>query len=416
MSSKQEIHIIGGGTVYHVRPHLALSAPAYGNTAKTLKRILASMGYGDAKLHLTKMAGGDKLETNEDVANLVDELIEDPASKLVFMNAALCDFTGYIRDTYEDFPNPPPGKMRERLSSKYHYALILDPAEKVLRRIRKERKDIFLVAFKTTAGATPEKQFEAGMRLLKKNSCNLVLANDVHTRHNMILTPEMASYGNTSDRFEVIHELAEMAVARSSNSFVRTNVIDEKPLPWSMTPKTLRDVVEHCVAQGAYEAFDGTTVGHFGYLPKDPIWGNGLDLILSSRRKQNYNIPGGLDLAQVYFLEDGTVQSKGGKPSAGVRSQFELLKKHDQFDCVVHFHCPMKDNSKVATRPQKMFECGSLDCGQNTSNGVVLFENGEIGAVMLEKHGPNILFKSNGDAHTVIKFIEENFDLSKRAR
>ena len=31
---KKSVEIIGGGTVSHVRSHLALSAPAYGTTAK----------------------------------------------------------------------------------------------------------------------------------------------------------------------------------------------------------------------------------------------------------------------------------------------------------------------------------------------------------------------------------------------
>lgn len=34
--SYRKIHIIGGGTVAHVRPHLALSAPAYGATVRDL--------------------------------------------------------------------------------------------------------------------------------------------------------------------------------------------------------------------------------------------------------------------------------------------------------------------------------------------------------------------------------------------
>ena len=56
MSDKQ-IHIFGGGTVSHVRNHLALAAPAYGSTAKALatlcKQIIPKM---ETVLHLTRMA------------------------------------------------------------------------------------------------------------------------------------------------------------------------------------------------------------------------------------------------------------------------------------------------------------------------------------------------------------------------
>ena len=418
--NKKEIHIIGGGTVFHVRPHLALSAPAYGATARKISELLSDSHHevlGDSvHLHLTKMAqSSSRLETNEDIARLVDRLIADLKPKIIFMNAALCDYQGQIVGACDVLT--PAGKDQPRLkTSEGKQTMTLWPADKVLGRIRKHRKDIFLVAFKTTAGVTPDEQFKAGMGLLKKNSCNLVLANDVQTRNNMILTPELASYGNTTNRHDVLKELVDMALARSSNEFVRTKVLGNEPVSWSKAPKALRDVVEHCVAQGAYKAFNDTTVGHFGHMSKDPIWGNYLDVFLSSRRKQNYNKPGGLDLAQVYFLEDGAVQSQGGKPSAGVRSQFELLKSHNEFDCVIHFHCPKKSESKVPVRPQRNFECGSLNCGRNTTKGVQLFADDQIGAVMLDKHGPNILFKSDGDVQEVIRFIEENFELSEQSR
>lgn len=89
------IHIIGGGTVSHVRNHLALAAPAYGKTARQLYDICAETMM-ERRLHLTKMAGGPKLETNEDIATLLKEITADPATKIVFMNAALVDFYGAI--------------------------------------------------------------------------------------------------------------------------------------------------------------------------------------------------------------------------------------------------------------------------------------------------------------------------------
>lgn len=425
MAEAKEIHIIGGGTVFHVRPHMAISAPAYGKTAKTLKALILAEGHEQNKvhLHLTKMAGGDKLETNEDVGQLVDQLVSDPKPKVIIMNAALCDFEGFVckghmgttvkfgnDDNEEDDELTCSGKDQPRLkTSEGDKLLKLVPAKKIIGNIRKERKDIFLVGFKTTAGATQEEQYEAGMNLLKQNSCNLVLANDMHTRCNMVLTPEMATYGNTTDRFEALEIFAKMILSRSTNEFTRTEVISEKPIDWPMAPGALREVVEYCVEKGAYKPFNGKTVGHFGYCPNPSV-------LLSSRRKQNYNEPGGLDLALVKFSRDGKVTSQGGKPSAGVRSQYELLRQYKQFNCVVHFHCPMKPGAEISTRPQMYYECGSHQCGENTAAGIELHVNGQIGAVMLDKHGPNILFHDKIDPAIVKAFIEENFDLTQTTK
>lgn len=174
---RKVIHILGGGTIFHVRNHLALCAPAYGGTAKYIAELLSRRnGFEerdcnmDIDLHLTRMAGGG-LETNDDVSRLADQIIADPRSKIVFFSLAMCDFDGRIGDVES-------GKYAERLRSREAEtaSIRLSMAEKVVGRFRKVRKDIFLVAFKTTSGAAPEGQYVAGLHLLKSASANLVLA------------------------------------------------------------------------------------------------------------------------------------------------------------------------------------------------------------------------------------------------
>src|SRR5512135_1796901 len=171
------IEIIGGGTVFHVRNHLALCAPAYGTTARVLYKLC---GTNDAArydykvhLHLTKMADSGNeyyepstLETNEDISKLVDELVAKPETKIIFFNPALVDYEGAITTSgpvgyeWSDDILTKSGKYEERLkTSKGEQSMLLWPSEKILKKIRKERKDIFLVAFKTTCGATEDEQF-----------------------------------------------------------------------------------------------------------------------------------------------------------------------------------------------------------------------------------------------------------------
>jgi len=113
-TANKQIHIIGGGTVFHIRSHLGLIATAYGHTARTLGHILRwnFKPKMDIKLHLTKPALGmltpelDKdlferegitpnelLETNEDISKLVDKLIADPLTKIIFFNAVVLKAT-----------------------------------------------------------------------------------------------------------------------------------------------------------------------------------------------------------------------------------------------------------------------------------------------------------------------------------
>lgn len=419
------IEIIGGGTVYHVRNHLALTAPAYGKTAKELYKLcerLADTSYEHINLHLTNMAGGqEKLETNEDVTKLVDKIVANEATRIVFFNPALVDYEGHITTEgpagYDWDYNIPTtsGKYETRLkTSEGRQKMTLTPAPKLLSKIRKQRKDIFLVAFKTTCGATEDEQFLTGLHLLKANSCNLVLANDTKTRVNMIITPEQARYYVTTDREAVLKGLVEMSLSRAKGTFTRSTVVEGPSIPWNKLtiPSSLKAVVEHCIDKGAYKPFNGSTVGHFAYKP---VWSgkeNEPDAFITSKRKTDFNKLSEVGMVLCKANGDNDVTAYGAKPSVGGQSQRIIFREHPEMDCIVHFHCPPKPGKELSTRSQMAHECGSHECGKNTSDGLKESAPG-IKCVYLDNHGPNIVFNRYIDPQRVIDFIEDNFDLSK---
>ncbi len=422
MTVNKKVQIIGGGTIEHVAAHLALSAPAYGQTARRLSELAKELCYSlDTILTLTKMAGGDVIETNSDVSRWVANIINDPLTKIVFFNVALVDFGGAVwtlRDTdvaTTEFCDPlPHGKYATRLQSNLKdidgYAIELIPTDKIVDRIRAIRKDITLVAFKTTCGATEDEQYIAGLNLLKRASCNLVLANDVKTHVNMVITPEEARYHVTTDRDEALRGLVEMASLRSHLTFTRSTVLQGNPIPWQseLVPDTLRTVVNYCISEGAYKPFRGATVGHFACRLEGTH-----DEFLTSRRKTNFNDLDKLGLVRIKTDGPDSVIAYGSKPSVGGMSQRIIFKEHEGYDCIAHFHCPIRPGSKVPIVSQREFECGSHECGNNTSSGLREFRAGDhkILAVYLDQHGPNIVFKRDVDPYAVIKFIEQNFDL-----
>jgi hypothetical protein len=412
----QKVIIIGGGTVFHIRPHLALSAPAYGQTAVDIADLCDAWGFDwDVQLHLTRMAyAQSKLETNDDISKLLDEVLADRDTKIVFMSAALCDFNvSLLADSSEIIAageNPghpkllPVGKDQPRLRSDLGRELALTPADKVIHKIRKQRKDVFLVGFKTTTNASVDDQFAAGLKLMKQNSCNLVLANDLHTKLNMVITPEQAKYHVTTDRGEAIRGLVAVTKARSGLTFTRSTVLPGDPVKWNSdeVPAALRTVVDHCIKRGAYRPFLGATVGHFAVKVDHSTF-------LTSMRKTNFNEIDKIGLVKVQTVGKDAVVAYGAKPSVGGQSQRIIFAEHPDVDCIVHFHCQKKESSAVPVRSQREFECGSMQCGENTSAGLMSF--GKIKAVMLSKHGPNIVFHHSVSPSDVISFIEDNFDL-----
>lgn len=421
----KKVVILGGGTVSHVRSHLALAAPAYGATAELILGFcLGRESKLDVKAVFTKMAGNRVLEmtagsdqtkqsdelpnldTVEDIDRYVTEkIIPDLSIKILFFNIAMADFNGAIIGDKDPTSNT--GKYGPRLSSSEYYHMVLAPNPKVIQKIRKERKDIFLVGFKTTTDATSQEQYTKGLKLLKESSCNLVLANDLVTRNNIIITPEEASYHETTNRFEAIQNLVDMAYLRSHLTFTRSTVVSGDSVAWTSdeVPGSLRSIVDHCINKKAYKEFNGATVGHFAVKLNDKTF-------LTSKRKTNFNDLKKIGLVKVETDGPDSVISYGYKPSVGGQSQRIVFSEHQDSDCIVHFHCPMKDDAKnpIRVMSQREYECGSHECGKNTSNGLQKF--GNLWAVMLSNHGPNIVFNKDIDPNEVINFIEDNFDLS----
>lgn len=418
----KKVVILGGGTVSHVRNHLALAAPAYGQTARKLAELCkAHSNKLDVKLILTRMALGEPklgewmLEDTDSIARYVEDvLIPDLSVKIVFFNLAMVDFHGFVLTRHGEVTES--GKYEERLKTRENpngVQMILRPEEKVISKIRKERKDIFLVGFKTTCGATAQEQYLAGLNLLKESSCNLVLANDTKTRRNMVITPEEAAYHDGMDREASLRGLVEMAYLRSHLTFTRSTVVSGDPIPWTApeVPESLRTIVNYCIESGAYKPFRGATVGHFAVKLDEQTF-------LTSRRKTNFNELYSIGLVKVKTDGPDTVLAYGSKPSVGGQSQRIVFKEHPEADCIVHFHCPLKKiHSKMNEQwdaipvvSQREYECGSHQCGQNTSTGLKKF--GNLWAVMLDQHGPNIVFNSKINPKEVIDFIERNFDLT----
>jgi hypothetical protein len=400
----RNVVIFGGGVTCPVAEHLSISAPSYGGTANRLASLFSTYSNLNPVVIHTKMANNkSKIETIFDLENEVDRVIEDPETKVVVFNCAVPNFM---------HPNPISG----RIATQDELILNLVAAPKLVDKFRKlptGRKEIFLVAFKTTNNATSEEMFNAGLKLCKESSCNLVLVNDLITRNNMIITPEEAKYCETTDRNKVLQELVEIATARSHLSFTRSTVIGHEGVAWNddRVPANLREVVNHCIAQNAYkEGYpgSGSTVGHFACRLSDTEF-------VTSKRKTNFN---DLDkIGMVLVKTDGNdhVYAYGGKPSVGGQSQRIIFREHEGMDCIVHFHCPVKENPRdyIPYATQKFVECGSHQCGKNTSDHLKELDHG-IKAVYLDQHGPNIVFSKDTDPKHVIEFIEANFELDQK--
>lgn len=396
----KRILILGGGTFNPVRNHFALAAPAFGKTARKLKELLP-----ESELVLTKMADHtSSLITNEDVKNYLDKELKDPNLSVIIMNMAICDFEAQVGDV-------PSGLNAKRLKTKDgEFDLTLRPIDKLLKKIRLERPDIFLVGFKTTTGETEEDQFLIALKMMKSVKCNLVLANDLTTKLNMVITAEETIYGKTIDRNASLNELVEILKLRMNGTYNRTKFLEKENVSVNDTPESFRKVLKFLVENGGFIENNGNgfTPGHFCFKNSDHS-------MISSQRKSNHNkvFDEGMGVVTVDSKGKFTAEGKR-KPSVGARSQWILLNSYPDYDCIVHTHNPLKTAKTLNTVDQRPFQCGSLECGMNTLQGIEDYQG--IKAVFLDKHGANIIFKSSEDPDKVIEFIKNHLELGVKVK
>lgn len=287
------------------------------------------------------------------------------------------------------------------------------PMRHAFRGLRAERKELFVMCVTNDNSATESELYARGLGLLKLNSLNLVVTTNWSEPRGFIIAPEETRYSPTSDMPELFAFAAKMLVARMRNHFTRSTVVPGDAVRWDSeaVPANLRDVVDHCITYGAYKPVLGKTAGHFAVRA-----GNGE--ILTSIRKSDFNKLDQVGLVRVTPEGDDRVVAHGFRPSVGGQSQRIIFREHPDLDCIVHFHCPVKEDAPLAqaipVRPQWQNECGSHECGRNTSEGLSTVDLGDghaLSVVFLDDHGPNIVFNRNTPAMKVCNFIDANFDL-----
>ena len=281
--------------------------------------------------------------------------------------------------------------------------------ELALKQIRMKNPHVFLVGVKRTSGLSKEDQFLTSLKTMKNVKFNLMISHDIKTNHSIVVTAEESIYGCSFNLFESLLELVSILKLRMNGTYNPTNFIQNENTPISKTPESFQKVVKFLIEnQGFIENNgNGFTPGHFCYK-------NSETTMISSQRKSNHNLVFEEGMSLVSADSNGVFTAVGKrKPSVGARSQWILLNAFKDYDCIVHTHNPLIKEGSINTVDQRPFQCGSIECGINTLNGITDY-NG-IKAVYLNKHGANIIFKSSDDPDKIIEFIKSHLKLGIKA-
>lgn len=144
----------------------------------------------------------------DDYSELLERLVAIGKPDMVILAAAVSDY-GCM--------NAVDGKIRTR----GEMALEMYPLPKLINRVKQWHPDCCLVGFKLLVGSTDEQLFEASMKSILENQCDLVVANDLRdlqaNDHRLILVPKDRSVrvrmkSESEDPYYLAQKVMEEAV------------------------------------------------------------------------------------------------------------------------------------------------------------------------------------------------------------
>lgn len=276
-------------------------------------------------------------------------------------------------------------------------AVILRKTPKIIEQVKKLSPYTFLVGFKLLDKVSEEELFDVGFNLLRKNRCNLVLANDISlirqgNHRGLLIYPEK-TYDVVEGKENIAELIVEKSIERNSVKHPKSVQISDKPYIPEAMYKDFRDM--------------GKWLDKEDFLPKvinhdrpDKIgtYGNmscknnkGFYITCRNVNKADLKETDLSWIENVLFDENDSVYSQVNyhsvlKPSIDSTIHSEIYRYSD-YSCIVHIHT----NKVFLGYPlvEDCYPCGcDLECKSILS---IIKKNPSIDIIQLRKHGLIVL-------------------------
>ena len=279
-------------------------------------------------------------------------------------------------------------------------AIILRQTPKIIKKIKEISPYTFLVGFKLLDNVSEQELFDIGFNLLRKNRCNLVLANDINkiregNHRGLLIYPEKT--------FDVIEGKDEIAHYIYKKSIERYNVGHPKSIQVSDDNKINEDVFHSFYGMGLFlnqNDFLPRVVNH-DRPDKEGTYGNMSAKVDNGFYMTCRNVDKArLKKSDLSFIENVEMVSEGSvysnvyynsniKPSIDTTIHSEIYNNTD-WNNIVHIHTnkiflgvPLVENT---------YPCGcSEECNAILE---IIKKNNQVDVIQMKKHGLIIMGKS----------------------
>lgn len=320
-----------------------------------------------------------------DVKDKLEEILTTQKVDIVIHSMAVAD---YYVDGME-FPDGrfysaselKDGKMS---SDEEEMKVVLKKAPKLISLIKQWQPFVYLVGFKLLTDVTEERLFQVGFDLLRKNRCNLVVANDLKqiregNHEGMFIFPEK-KFGKAigKDRIanELSHLIANRAFCKHSQSI---NVSDESNIRMSLLDE-MKSVGDSLYQKGLLPDVEGGTYGNLSVRDEDEFFITGRNV-----HKGNLNESIVCRIESCEEVEEESVYAYVSyhgkvKPSIDSAIHAKIYEKFPDVRAILHVH-----TDDLFNRPLSSYNypCGTME----ERDSIVELMTEDTSIIQMKKHG-----------------------------
>lgn len=388
-NGKRVIVVTAGGTIEAIDSVRAIRNSSTGKLgariAEKMKSVMDAEIYYVANRHSERpKIEHHWIETTSvlDVEQKLKTLLKEMKVDIFIHSMAVAD---YYVEKIEVGDSQVVDARNSKLSSEHEQmSIILKKAPKIIAQIKKWQPLTYLVGFKLLNDTTEENLFSVGFDLLRKNRCNLVLANDLRNiregnHEGLFIYPEK-KYEKIRGKNEIATHMAMLIKSRAfckhSNSIqLSTNsAIPELQL------LEMKLIGEQLYSEGVLPDVEGGTYGNLSIRSNNQFFITGRNV-----HKGNLNADIVCRIEDCVAVEEESVYSYvkyhgNVKPSIDTAIHSSIYKKIPKAKAILHVH-----TDDLYSRPLSNYNypCGTME----ERDSIVSIMDQTQPIIQMKKHG-----------------------------
>lgn len=320
-----------------------------------------------------------------DVKEKLEEILTTRKVDIVIHSMAVADY-------YVEGIELPDGQFRDaselqngKLSSDVEeMRIVLKKAPKLISLMKAWQPYIYLVGFKLLNDVTEENLFKVGFDLLRKNRCNLVVANDLarirEGKHEgMFIFPEK-KFEKALGKEQIARELSKLIAMRAFCKHSQSLAVsDDSGIRMSILHE-MKSVGDKLYQKGLLPDVDGGTYGNLSVRDEDDFFITGRNV-----HKGNLNESIVCRVESCQEVEEESVYAYVRyhgkvKPSIDSAIHAKIYEKFPKVKAILHVH-----TDDLFNRPLSSYNypCGTME----ERDSIVELMTEETSIIQMKKHG-----------------------------